>query len=177
MYRHTQRSRTALVTFAVLCAVVALIAWPEPAISPWMLAPAVPLAWASWNFRRMTVEIAGGELRAWFGNGWPRYTWPLERIASVRAVHNPFWYGTGIHFTPSGLLYNIASGPGIEFRLKSGATFRLGSDDAEGLAAAIRTAAALHPADAKRTALARGLTDALPHSRTNALSLYREHRR
>ena len=177
MYRHTQRSRTALATFAILCALVALIAWPDRAIWPWMLALAVPLAWACWNFRQMTIEIDGGELRAWFGNGWPRYHWPLERIASVRTVHNPFWYGTGIRFTPSGMLYNVGSGPGIEFRLKSGATFRLGSDDAEALAAAIQTAAAIQPADAKRTALPPGLADALPHSRTNALPPHREHRR
>ena len=177
MYRHTQRSRTAVVTVAVLCGALALIAWPDPPLWPWMLALAVPLAWACWNFRQMTVEIDGGELRAWFGNGRPRYSWPLERIASVRTVRNSFWHGTGIRFAANGMLYNVASGPGVEFRLKSGATFRLGSDEAEALATAIRTAAALDPADAERTALAPGRTDALPHSRTNALPLHREHGR
>jgi hypothetical protein len=113
------------------------LVWLNPAIWPWILLPVVPLGWACWIFRQMTVEVAEGELRAWFGSGWPRYRWPLERIASVRTVHNSFWTGTGIRFAPSGMLYNVASGPGVEFRLRSGATFRLGSDDAEGLAAVI----------------------------------------
>jgi hypothetical protein len=152
VYRHTQRSRTAVVTFAALCAVMAAIAWPDPPLWPWMLALAVPLAWACWNFRRMTIEIEGGELRAWFGDGWPRYAWPLERIAAVRAVRNPFWYGTGIRFTLRGMLYNVASGPGIEFRLRSGATFRLGTDDPEGLAAALLSAARIEPTEAKEPA-------------------------
>jgi hypothetical protein len=118
----------------------------------------------------MTVEIDDGDLRAWFGGGWPRYRWPLERIESVRTVHNSLWrHGTGIRFGPSGMLYNVASGPGIEFRLKSGATFRLGSDDAEGLAAALRAAApGAHLAAPESTNAPR-----TPHARTSLLPRHR----
>jgi hypothetical protein len=150
VYRHTQRSRGAAVTFAALAVLLAGLAWTDPVLWPLMLAVGVLLAWMCWIGRRMTIEVAEGELRAWFGSGWPRYSWPLERIAAVRTVHNPFWYGAGIRFTPRGMLYNVASGPGIEFRLKSGATFRLGSDDAEALAAAIRSAAHLEAPEAQR---------------------------
>jgi hypothetical protein len=142
VYRHEQRSRTAAVTFAVFAVLLAGIVWMDPVVWPLMLGVAVLLGWMCWTGRRMTVEVADGELRAWFGDGWPRYSWPLKRIDSVRTVHNSFWDGTGIRFTRHGLLYNVASGPGIEFRLKSGATFRLGSDEPEALATAIRSAAA-----------------------------------
>ncbi len=151
MYRHTQRSRTAAVSFAVFAVLLAGLVWTDPVIWPLMLGLTVLLAWACWIFRRMTVEVADGELRAWFGSGWPRYSWPLGRIDAVRTVQNSFWDGTGIRFTRHGLLYNVASGPGIEFRLKSGATFRLGSDEPEALADAIRSAARLDAPDAQRT--------------------------
>lgn len=177
MYRHTQRSRAPLLVMGAFSLLIVGIGLADRVILPLMLVVAALLAWSCWIFRQLTIEIDGGELRAWFGSGWPRYSWPLERIASVRTVRNPFWYGIGIRFTPHGMLYNVASGPGVEFRLKSGATFRLGSDDAEALAAAIQTAAALDPADAERTALAPGPTGALPHSRTTALPFHREHRR
>ncbi len=151
MYRHTQRSRAQLlVTGGVLLLIVG-IGLTDRVILPLMLVVAALLAWACWIGRQMTVEVADGELRAWFGSGWPRYSWPLERIDAVRTVHNPVWYGAGIRFTPSGMLYNVASGAGIEFRLKSGATFRLGSDEPEALADAIRSAAAAIQAPGQRT--------------------------
>ena len=153
MYRHTQRSRSGPLTAGGMCLVLLPLAWGAPlAIQALMLAVLGVLAWCGWTFRQMTVEVADGELRAWFGGGWPRYGWPLERIDAVQKVHTSFWDGTGIRFTRHGLLYNVASGPGIEFRLKSGATFRLGSDDAEGLARALASAAGIAAPDAEPTA-------------------------
>jgi hypothetical protein len=155
VYRHEQRSRVAPLVNGALAVLLLGIGWTDPVGLALMLPVAVLLAWIGWHFRRLTVEVSGGELRAWFGGGWPRYAWPLARIDTVRAVANPWWYGIGIRFTPRGMLYNVASGPGIEFRLKSGATFRLGSDEPEALADAIRSAAA---------------ETGTPETRTNALT-------
>jgi len=141
VYRHEQRSRAVPLVNVALAVLLLGIGLMDRAVLPLMLPVAALLAWIGWHFRRLTVEVSGGELRAWFAGGWPRYAWPLARIHTVRTVTNPWWYGIGIRFTPRGMLYNVAGGPGIEFRLKSGATFRLGSDEPEALADAIRSAA------------------------------------
>lgn len=108
----------------------------RPSIWPLLTVPAV-LALTAWAHRSQTVEVDGQEIRAWFGGGKPR-RWPLSEVKTVQVVRTHLSEGVGTHFTRRGTLYNVASGPAVLVRLRSGTQFMLGTDDAEALATAIR---------------------------------------
>jgi hypothetical protein len=154
VYRRTQRSPATLALFAAACAALALVLVARPGPWPLLAGIAAVVAWAAWAFRSLTVEVADGELRAWFGSGWPRFRWPLDRVEAAEPVRTTLWEGVGIHFTSRGKLYNVATGAAVQVRLAGGARFMLGTGDADALAGAIRSAA--------------GLPSALTHQRTHA---------
>ncbi len=136
-YRHTQVGR-------ILIAVVALatlLAAPFVAMSDGVLmlpvvlgAPVVGILLFGW----LTVEIANGYLRFWFGIGLIRRRIPLDRIAGIACTRSSWLYGWGIHLTPRGWLYNIGGLDAVEIRLTSGRTVLLGTDEPDALRAAIQ---------------------------------------
>lgn len=89
---------------------------------------------------RLTIEVTHDALRASFGPGWPKKEIPLDEIESATPVHNPWWYGWGIRWTPSGPLWNVAGLDAVELRLRNGKRFRLGTDEPVALAGAIEAA-------------------------------------
>jgi len=141
VYRHTQRSPATLALFAAACVGLALALAARPEAWPILAGVAVVVAWAAWAFRSLTVEVDADELRASFGSGWPRFRWPLDRVEAVEPAHTPLWSAGGIHATLRGMLYNVRPGPAVRVRLRGGDRFILGTDDAESLAGAIRSAA------------------------------------
>jgi hypothetical protein len=89
---------------------------------------------------RLTIEVTEDTLRASFGPGWPKKEIPLDEIESATPVRNPWWYGWGIRWTPSGPLWNVAGLDAVELRLRSGKRFRLGTDEPAALTGAIEGA-------------------------------------
>lgn len=88
-------------------------------------------------FGTMTVEVGDGDLRFRFGpGGWGKRV-PLAEIADAQPDRSVWWEGIGIRITSRGMLYNVAVGRAVSITLRSGRTFRLGSDEPERLAAAI----------------------------------------
>jgi len=59
----------------------------------------------------------------------------------VAAVRNKWWNGLGIRKGPGFWLYNVAGLDAVELRLRSGEVRRIGTDDPQGLAAALKAAA------------------------------------
>jgi hypothetical protein len=53
-------------------------------------------------------------------------------------VKNPWYYGWGIHLTPSGWLYNVSGFWAVELQMKNGKKYRIGTDDPEGLVQVIQ---------------------------------------
>src|ERR1700722_13349545 len=92
-------------------------------------------------FHSLTVEIGDNELRWHFGPGFWTYRLPLDDIQSVAAVQNHWWNGFGIRAAPGFTLYNVSGLDAVELKLKSGEIRRIGTDDPQGLAAALRSAA------------------------------------
>jgi len=86
----------------------------------------------------LTVEITGDELVCRFGPGLIRKRFVLCEIREVKVVKNPWYYGWGIRLTPHGWLFNVSGLNAVEIELASGKRFRVGTDQPEELAEAIR---------------------------------------
>jgi hypothetical protein len=86
----------------------------------------------------LTVEIKGDELICRFGPGFIRKRVVLSEIREVKVVKNPWYYGWGIRLTPAGWLFNVSGLNAVEIELASGRRFRIGTDQPDVLAEAIR---------------------------------------
>ena len=102
------------------------------------------------GFSTLTVEVNASAVRFWFGPGILRRTMPLAAIASAEITIAPWWYGIGIRFTPTGLMYNVATGRTVDLVFHSGKRVRIGTDEPEALRDAVRAALALTPPAAPR---------------------------
>jgi len=89
-------------------------------------------------FYSLTVEVDDDELRWYFGPGLWTYRLALDEISSVSIVRNKWWNGFGIRTAPRFRLYNVSGLDAVEIRLKSGDIRRIGTDDPQGLAAALK---------------------------------------
>ena len=88
-------------------------------------------------FSKLTIKIDGETLRACFAMGLICKKIPLAEIAGYEPIRIRWWYGWGIHLTPYGWLYNVSGLDAVAITLRNGRKFALGTDDPEGLAAAI----------------------------------------
>jgi len=73
-----------------------------------------------------------------FGPGIWRYRIALAEVDGVAIVRNKWWNGFGIRMRPGFRLYNVSGLDAVELRLKTGEVRRIGTDDPQGLAAAMR---------------------------------------
>jgi hypothetical protein len=138
-YRHTQRGTWIVVPCLVFAALDAAIAWltgQSLAIVVLVILIAIAILFSS-----LTVEVSDNELRWYFGPGLWAYRQPLNEIEQVAVVRNRWWNGFGIRKGPGFWLYNVSGLDAVELRLKSGDVRRIGTDDPQGLEAALKSAA------------------------------------
>jgi len=93
----------------------------------------------AWLFSSLTVEVDEKELRWHFGPGLWAYRIARAEVESVAAVRNHWLNGFGIRMRPGYRLYNVSGLDAVELRLKSGGVRRIGTDDPEALANALRS--------------------------------------
>jgi len=93
-------------------------------------------------FHSLTATIDERELLVSFGPGLIRKRFCLAEIQGASQVRNRWYYGWGIRLTPSGWMYNVSGYDAVELELASGKRFRVGTDDAKGLIAALEKARA-----------------------------------
>ncbi|MEQ8361880.1 MAG: hypothetical protein RIF39_03125 [Cyclobacteriaceae bacterium] len=85
-------------------------------------------------FYGMTTTITSEKILIAFGIGIITIKIPLKRIAGVRPVKNPWYYGWGIRFIPNGMLYNISGSLGVELQFNdSSRVARIGTKDPQQL--------------------------------------------
>ncbi len=107
----------------------------------WVTAIAlIILAGCLWVFSSLTVTLDGDKLEVRFGPGFIHLSFLLSDIVAHRVVTNPWYYGWGIRLIPDGWLYNVSGLQAVELLMVSGRRYRIGTDDAEGLALAIEEA-------------------------------------
>jgi hypothetical protein len=138
-YHHTQPGTMTLLVCLAVGALGAAIIWRTGQMS--MIPMLIILFAVGLVFRSLTVEVGESELRWYFGPGLWTYRLALDEIRSVAIVRNRWWNGLGIRMAPGFRLYNVSGLDAVELRLKSGDIRRIGTDDPEGLAAALKSRA------------------------------------
>ena len=136
-YHHTQRGILIVVVCLALALLNAAIVWRSGQWSAAIIL--ITLIAVALVFSSLTVEINGKELRWYFGPGFWTYRLPLEEIETVAAVRNHWWNGFGIRMRPGFRLYNVSGLDAVELRLRTGDVRRIGTDDPQGLSAALNS--------------------------------------
>jgi hypothetical protein len=140
-YRHTQVARPMIVLIGVFAAVMIAILAREgfPPVPTLAFAAAVLLLA---NFASLTVTVDRERVACRFGLGPFGRKIALADVRGVREARNAWWYGWGIRITPHGWLYNVWGLGAIELELAPRGRVRIGSDEPDRLARAVRDALA-----------------------------------
>ena len=138
MYRHTQIGYLTLIV--VLIAALGIAVSLPSEVRPVSLGVAALLVIIAVLFSTLTVEVGDGELEFHFGPGFWHKRVALSEIAAANPTQSSWWEGWGIRFTFRGMLYNVSGTDAVEIELRSGRSFRIGTDEPEALVQAIRTA-------------------------------------
>ena len=89
-------------------------------------------------FATLTVEVTDQVITLRFGMGLIRKSFLLQDVQAYRAVKNPWYYAWGIHVIPGGWIFNVSGWESIELQMQNGKKYRIGTDDVNGLANAIK---------------------------------------
>ena len=152
-YKHTQIGYLMLV---ITLAVIVLFSWlqitaraePPSVDSGTNFAITAIMAFILFilaSFSTLTAVIDGQFLKIRFGWGIFRKRFPLTEIAAVKRVKNHWYYGWGIRlwFWPKMWIFNVSGFDAVEFTMKNGKIYRIGTDEPDKLEIAIRQVAHL----------------------------------
>jgi hypothetical protein len=137
LYRHTQRGVLIVTLCLAAAALNAFVIWLTRQWIPAGLTLLVLVATAI-VFSSLTVEVNDDELRWSFGPGFWTYRLLLGEIEKVAIVRNHWWNGFGVRRRSGFRLYNVAGLDAVELHLKSHDIRRIGTDDPQGLADALK---------------------------------------
>ena len=141
-YRHSQAGIAIVIPVGLAAAAIILSVYLRTMPAPALVFAGVFLVCLR-LFGSLTVDVGGGRVVARFGSGLVRHEFKLGEIRTVRVVRNRWYNGWGIHRLPRGWLYNVSGLDAVELELGNGEAHRIGTDEPERLAAAIREAAGL----------------------------------
>jgi len=140
-YRHTQPGYvTVIAGLAGMLITYGITMVEEGALTALSLALMGGVGALTALFASLTTEVSDQEFRFYFGPRFWTHTFALDTIRSVEEVRNPIWYGWGIRYTPAGWLYNVSGRSAVEVDLGSEGVIRVGTDEPEQLARALRQA-------------------------------------
>jgi hypothetical protein len=138
-YEHKQAGTLMMVVLCLGAAAAGTSAFMNPSAGRWLgLAIALGCVVLAWLFSSLTVVVNGNELEWYFGPGAWKYRMTRADIANVSIVRNSILTGFGIRVRRGFRLYNVSGLDAVELHLKNGEIRRIGTDDASGLAAALR---------------------------------------
>jgi hypothetical protein len=108
------------------------------AAAPWLVVALFGLlALGLLTYATLTIDVDDDRILARFGIGLIRKSIPVADIMRCEIVRTPVWWGWGLHWTPSGWLYNVSGRAAVRLELKGQRPLMIGSDDTERLKAAI----------------------------------------
>ena len=141
-YHHTQAGfpviAGSVVGLALAIVVTMSLSAATIGAAPWLIVALFGVLIAALAlFATLKVEVDADEIRARFGVGIIRKAVPLADVLRCELVRTPMRWGWGIHWTPSGWLYNVGGRVAVRLEMKSQRPLMIGSNDAQRLKAAI----------------------------------------
>lgn len=135
-YRHTQFG---YITIASLGAVIFLIIAQIQFFGsdPLQIVVLIILVACLLIFSSLTVEIRNGFLNWKLGFGLIQKKVPVSDIIRATPIKLSLFHGWGIHLTTGGWLYNVSGFQAVEFELRGGKKFRLGTNEPDKLVQAV----------------------------------------
>jgi len=137
-YRHTQSGIVMIAACLLAGTLSAAMAW-HSGQWPASIVLIILMIAAAFLFSSLTVEIGEDELRWYFGPGFWTYRLPLTEIEDVAVVRNHWWNGFGIRMGAGRRLYNVSGLDAVELKVGPNDVRRIGTDDPQGLADALRS--------------------------------------
>ena len=136
-YEHSQ-SQVAIAAVVLVAAVFTFITAFVGGAAALFLPPILLSLVAALGFAmsKLTTSVDDQAVRAAFRWGRPERVIPLADIGAARVVRNKWWYGLGVRVIPGATMFNVWGLDAVELELP-GRNFRVGTDDPDGLAAAI----------------------------------------
>ena len=92
-------------------------------------------------FATMITEVTDSEVVVGFRFGAMQRRIPLGDIVRAERANIAWWHGTGVKYGLTTTSYLVRTGPAVALVLNSGRTFRIGTDDPDGLLAALNATA------------------------------------
>ena len=112
---------------------------------PWLVAALFGLLLLGLlTYATLTVEVTADRILVRFGIGLIRKSIDLADVTRCQVVRTPSWWGWGLHWTPSGWLYNVSGRAAVRLEMKSERAVMVGSDEPERLKDAIDARLAQH---------------------------------
>lgn len=112
---------------------------------PWLVAALFGLlVLGLLTYATLTVQVTADRILVRFGVGLIRKVIELADVVKCQVVRTPSWWGWGLHWTPSGWLYNVSGRAAVRLEMKSERPVMVGSDEAERLKQAIDARLAQH---------------------------------
>ncbi|HET6421416.1 MAG TPA: hypothetical protein VFG19_14770 [Geobacteraceae bacterium] len=135
-YRHTQ---IGYITITALGAVIFLIIEQIQFFGsdPLQIAVLAILVVCLLIFSSLTIEVGNGFLNWKFGFGLIHKKVPVADIIRATPIKLSLFHGWGIHLTTGGWLYNVSGFQAVEFELRGGKKFRLGTNEPKKLVQAV----------------------------------------
>lgn len=117
----------------------------------WMVAALYAVLAAAFAlFATLTVEVDARAVRVRFGIGIIGRTIEIADIVRCDLIRTRIWWGWGLHWTPSGWLYNVSGREAVRLELRRERSVMIGSDDAQALKGAIDARVAERAAGERR---------------------------
>lgn len=152
-YEHTQQARwTAAIALLALIAIVvtALTGSTDRLGGVWwyvmLVIVAIVLGWTS----RLTVTIDDTAVTTTFGWGWPSRSVALTDVTAANRKRVRWYHGWGIRRVAGGWMYNTSGWDAVELKLRSDGVFWIGTDDPDGLIAALDVSNDARPGRTRR---------------------------
>jgi len=141
-YRHTQAGIVIVVAVGITAAALVFGVYWGP-LPRFALLLAAVLAICIRVFGSLTVDIDSDTLLVRFGFGLVRKRFILSEVLSAQPVRNRWYHGWGIHPMRRGWVYNVSGFDAVEIELRDGSVHRIGTDEPQALAVAIKEASGL----------------------------------
>lgn len=135
-YQHRQSAK--LMRFLMIVALALFLSMDQFMPGKHLILPATIIVIVLWLFGSLNVIVSETEVLSAFGPGLIKRRIPVSNIVSTKIVQNSWIWGWGIRIIPHGIMFNVSGLDAVELELRTGAIFRIGTDEPGKLEAAIR---------------------------------------